>query len=111
MATITRTQHFHIDPAAHLMAVQGSGTDKFQASGQPKTCKSNFGRVFTGRVRVTKSETSRGYFFLLLDAKRGTESKRVFFRGDAKVSTAGMVVTVDAYYRALGIMEDVLNLG
>ena len=104
MATITRVQHFQNDSVS-LLAVQGLGTDKFQASGQPKTPKANFGAVFSGNLRITKSATSGGYFFLLTDARRGTDRKRVFFRGSAEVRIGGEVVTVDAYYNMLTTVE------
>jgi len=104
MAQTVRIQHFQNDTVS-LLAVQGHGTDKFQASGQPEAPKANFGAVFSGSLRITKSSRASGYFFLLTDARRGTDRKRVFFRGSAEVRIGGEVVTVDAYYNMLRSVE------
>lgn len=100
MATTTRVQHFQNDDVA-LLAVQGRGTNKFMKSNMPQTLRGGFGAVFTGRVRVTKSTRSGGYFFLALDKKVGERDRRVFFAGDALVRIGETVTTVENYYKML----------
>lgn len=105
MATTVRIQHFQND-TVNLLAVEGPGTNKFMKSNMPVTpLRSNFGAVFSGRLRVTKSSRSGGYFFLNLDKAPGARDRRVFFRADARVRVDRNVYTVAEYYRMLEIKE------
>lgn len=104
MATTIRVQQYQNDTVA-LLAVQGRGTNKFMKSNMPQTLRGGFGAVFNGRVRVTKSTRSGGYFFLALDKKVGERDRRVFFAGDALVRIGENVMTVDRYYAMLEKVE------
>lgn len=104
MATITRVQHVQYDDVT-LLAVEGRGTTEFVASGAPSTTRKAVGAVFTGRIRVTKSDNAGGYFVLALDRQRGSDRRRVFFHGDAQVRLGENVVTMDRYYGMLSLVE------
>lgn len=106
MASITRTQHFQRD-AVSLLAVQGRGTDRFVASGQPDTKRADFGAVFSGDLRVTRLASGNGYTFLLTDSKRGTDRKRVNFDGNALVRIGDRTMMVSEYYGLLVLIERV----
>ena len=106
MATITRVQHVQYDDVA-LLAVEGRGTNKFQKSGAPSVTRKALGAVFSGRIRITKSDNAGGYFFLAIDRERGADRRRVFFHGDALVRLGDTVTTVDRYYAMLALMERV----
>lgn len=107
MSTIVRVQHCQYDEVS-LLAVQGHGTNKFFSSNKPKGVRSNFGAVFSGRLRVTNSTNSGGYFFTMLGTNQ--RDRRVFFRGTAKVRIGGEVITVADYYKMLAAMERLGNL-
>ena len=104
MATITRVQEFQNDTVT-LLAVQGRGTNKFMKSNMPQTLRKGFGAVFSGRIRVTKSSRSGGYFFLALDKPVGDRDRRVFFDGSALVRLGDSVTTVERYYSMLEAIE------
>lgn len=104
MPTITRVQHVQYDDVS-MLAVQGFGTNEFQKSNKPKRCRANFGAVFSGRIRVTNSANSGGYFFTLIGGA-GQRDRRVFFRGSAKVRLGGNVATVADYYSLLCMFEE-----
>lgn len=104
MATITRVQHVQYDDVA-LLAVEGKGTNKFQKSGAPSYSRKTLGAVFSGRIRVTKSDNAGGYFVLGIDRPRGADRRRVFFHGDALVRLGDTVTTMDNYYRMLALAE------
>lgn len=109
MATITRVQHVQYDDVA-LLAVEGRGTNKFQSSGAPSTTRKSLGAVFSGRIRITKSDNAGGYFFLAVDRSRGADRRRVFFHGDALVRLGDDVVTVADYYAMLDRVERISRL-
>lgn len=104
MATITRVQHVQYDNVT-LMAVEGKGTNKFTKAGAPTVNRKVLGAVFSGRIRVTKSDNAGGYFILGLDRPRGSDRRRVFFHGGAQVRLGSMVVTMDEYYALLALAE------
>lgn len=106
MATITRVQHVQYDDVA-LLAVEGRGTGTFLSSGAPSTTRKNIGAVFSGRIRVTKSDNAGGYFFLGIDRPAKSDRRRVFFHGDALVRLGDTVTTVERYYAMLALMERV----
>ena len=109
MATITRVQHVQYDNVS-MLAVRGTGTTKFQKSGQPEFKVKTVSAVFDGRIRVTRLASGRGYVFLALDAPRGSDRKHVFFHGDALVRIGSGTTTVDAYYRAMEGLERLRNI-
>lgn len=104
MATITRVQHVQYDNVS-LLAVQGSGTAKFRKSNAPGTLRANFGAVFSGRIRITKSDNAGGYFILGVDRHTNDDRRRVFFRGSAQVRLGEDVLTMEGYYNLLAFME------
>lgn len=104
MATITRVQHVQYDTVS-LLAVEGKGTNKFQKSGAPSYSRKSLGAVFSGRIRITKSDNAGGYFVLGIDRPRGADRRRVFFHGDAKVRVGNDVMSLDAYYALLSLVE------
>lgn len=104
MATITRVQHVQYDNVS-LLAVEGRGTNKFQKSGAPSHTRKALGAVFSGRIRVTKSDNAGGYFVLGIDRPHGSDRRRVFFHGDALVRLGDTVTTLDDYYRMLAFVE------
>lgn len=104
MAFITRTQVVQYDDVS-LLAVQGTGTAKFQKSGAPDVRTKTIGAVFTGRLRITRLANGNGYNFLLIDTKRGTDRRRVNFAGNAEVRLGDRVTTVDAYWALLETCE------
>lgn len=104
MATITRVQHVQYDDVT-LLAVEGRGTHKFQKSGAPSVTRKSMGAVFSGRIRITKSDNAGGYFILGIDRQRGADRRRVFFHGDALVRLGDQVTTVERYYSMLALVE------
>lgn len=104
MSLITRVQHVQYDDTL-LVAFQGKGTGSFKQSGQPKTDRANFGAVFSGRIRVTKSDNANGYFIIGIDQPRGTTNRRVFFRGDALVRLGDSIVTLDNYWKVMVLVN------
>ena len=100
MAFIIRAQHVQYDEV-YMFPIQGVGTDKFQKSGQPSAKRRVLGAVFTGSIRVTKSERAGGYFILTLDKGCNADRRRVFFRGDALVRCGGDLMTLDAYWNVM----------
>lgn len=109
MATITRVQHVQYD-TADMLAVRGTGTTKFQKSGQPEFKVKNVSAVFDGRIRVTRLASGRGYVFLAVDAPRGSDRKHVFFQGDALVRLGSQTITVADYYAYLSAVETLRGL-
>jgi hypothetical protein len=106
MATITRTQSFVRVEADMLLAVEGKGTVKWQKSGAPDLARvKTIGAVFSGDVRITRLASGEGYNFLRVGVQRGSDRRRVFFRGDARVSFGGQDMTVERLYNLLDGME------
>lgn len=105
MAQFIRIQNFQNDTVS-LLAVQGRGTDKFVASGQPDTLRSDFGVVLSGDLRITKSSRADGYFLLITGVSpRNTDRRRTFFRGSALVRVGSQVLTLDNYYKMLTLVH------
>jgi len=106
--SIVRVQSYNTDETT-LLAVQGKGTNVFMLSNMPDTSteRSDFGVVLSGRIRVTKSSRSEGYFILALDYPSTSDRRRTFFRGDAQVRLGNLVVTMDTYWRILDAADSI----
>ena len=108
MATITRTQHVQYATVS-LLAVEGRGTDEFLSSGAPSHTRKTLGAVFSGRIRITKSNNAGGYFILGIDRPAKSDRRRVFFHGDARVRVGNEVTTLADYFDVLDLIERVLG--